>query len=430
MDTVNQALFSFIKSAPTAFHATATVAALLREKGFSELRENTAFDIRRGGRYFVTRNGSSLIAFCIPSEGFSGFMIGAAHGDSPAFKLRETPTLADGTYLRLSTEKYGGMILSTWMDRPLSVAGRVTLKSNNEILVKNLDLGEPFLIIPNLAIHMSRSAGENSALNPAVDLIPLAGTKNGAASIESRICTALGVESSEILATDLFLYNPADGMQIGDLITAPRLDDLQAAFGVLQGFLEAKQSTSCPVFALFDNEEVGSTTKQGAASTFLADTLTRVCDALGMAACDYRRALAGSMMVSADNAHAKHPNHPEYADKIDAPVPNGGIVIKQNANQRYTTDAVSAALFRMICQKAQVPTQSYSNRPDIPGGSTLGNIANTQVSLNTVDVGLAQLAMHSSYETAGAADTAYLIRAMQVFFESAIEMTADGYRLL
>lgn len=427
---MNHRLLDFIKVSPTAYHAVEETEKRLRENGFTRLDEEKSFEVLPGGKYYTTRNGSSLIAFRVPSGDFSGFMIAAAHGDSPAFKLRERPALADGAYLRLSVEKYGGMILSTWMDRPLSVAGRVTVREKDGFRVKNVDFKEPFLIIPNVAIHMSRSAGENSALSPAVDLVPLAGTKESTPSFEERLAHAANADAADILSADLFLYNPQDGMIFGDLVAAPRLDDLQAAFGALTAFLAAGASPAMPVFALFDNEEVGSTTKQGAASTFLADVLQRVMTALWMDGAEYRRKLASSFLVSCDNAHARHPNHPEYADKTEFPLPNGGIVIKHNANQRYTTDAVSEALFRLICEKADVPVQSYSNRPDIAGGSTLGNIANTQVSLNTVDIGLAQLAMHSAYETAGARDTEYLVRALTAFFESGIHKDESGYRLI
>lgn len=426
---MNRSLFDFIKASPTAYHAVAEAAARLDAAGFTPLPEEAPFDLYPGRGYYVTRNGSSLIAFRTPSGGFSGFMIAAAHVDSPAFKLRESPELEDGAYLRLSVEKYGGMNLSTWMDRPLSVAGRVTVREKNGFSVKNVDLGEPFLIIPNVAVHMTRTTGENGALNPALDMVPLAGTK-GAPTFEERLARAAGAAPADILSRDLFLYNPADGVSFGDLIAAPRLDDLQDAFAALTAFLTADRSPAMPVLALFDNEEVGSTTKQGAASTLLPDTLFRVLQALGGDAVEYRRLLASSFLVSCDNAHARHPNRPEYADKVDAPLLNGGVVIKQNANQRYTTDAVSAALFRLICEKADVPTQAYSNRPDLPGGSTLGSIANTQISLNTVDVGLAQLAMHSAFETAGARDTEYLSRALRVFFASGLARIGDSYRLL
>ncbi len=426
---VNQELFDFIGSCPTAYHTAAECERRLCAAGYTRLAEEKAFSVAPGGKYYVMRNGSSLLAFCVPSAPFSGYMIAAVHGDSPAFKLRGNPTLSDGAYLRLSTEKYGGMILSTWLDRPLSIAGRVTVREEGGFLVKNVNFGEPCVIIPNVAIHMTRTAGADSALNPAVDLIPLVGTKNAEADFSLLLSRAAGAAPEDILSSDLFVYNPENGVSFGDLIAAPRLDDLQSVFGALAAFLTVKDPVAMPVFALFDNEEVGSTTKQGAASTFLADTLQRVTDALGEGESEYRRKLALSFMVSCDNAHAKHPNHPEYADKVDFPLLNGGIVIKQNANQRYVTDAVSEALFRQICGAAGVPVQHYSNRPDIPGGSTLGNIANTQVSLNSVDVGLPQLAMHSAMETAGAADTAYLTAALSRFFGSSIRREGDSYRI-
>lgn len=423
----NQKLFDFIKACPTAYHTAAECERRLAEAGYIRLAEEEPFSVVPGGKYYVTRNGSSLLAFCVPGAAFSGFMIAAVHGDSPAFKLRGNPVLPDGAYLRLSMEKYGGMILSTWMDRPLSVAGRVTVRKGNGFCVKNINFGEPCVIIPNVAIHMTRTAGADSALNPAVDLVPLMGTKKAEPDFAAQLSLAAGAEQKDILSADLFVYNPENGVRFGDLIAAPRLDDLQSVYGALAAFLTVENPKAMPVFALFDNEEVGSTTKQGAASTFLADVLQRVTDALGESESEYRRKLACSFMVSCDNAHAKHPNHPEYADKVDFPLLNGGIVLKQNANQRYVTDAVSEAVFCRICEAAGVPVQRYSNRPDIPGGSTLGNIANTQVSLNSVDVGLPQLAMHSAMETAGAADTAYLTAALSRFFACAIHRSGDTY---
>lgn len=425
----NQKLFDFIKACPTAYHTAAECERQLREAGFVRLAEEELFSVAPGGKYYVTRNGSSLLAFCVPTAAFSGFMIAAVHGDSPAFKLRGNPVLPDSAYLRLSTEKYGGMILSTWLDRPLSVAGRVTVREGDGFRVKNVNFGEPCVIIPNVAIHMTRTAGADSALNPAVDLIPLMGTKAAEPDFAARLEAAAGADKKDILSADLFVYNPQDGVSFGDLIAAPRLDDLQSVYGALCAFLTVKTPKAMPVFALFDNEEVGSTTKQGAASTFLADILQRVTDALGECESEYRRKLACSLMVSCDNAHAKHPNHPEYADKVDFPLLNGGVVLKQNANQRYVTDAVSEAMFARICETAGVPVQRYSNRPDIPGGSTLGNIANTQVSLNSVDVGLPQLAMHSAMETAGAKDTAYLISALSRFYAAAVRRSGDLYQI-
>jgi aspartyl aminopeptidase len=273
---------------------------------------------------------------------------------------------------------------------------------------------------------MNRNANDGMSFNAAVDMLPLYGLENAAGSFRKRIAEAAGAAEEDILTTDLFVYNPQKGAEWGGMISAPRLDDLQCAFAALEGFLQAKPAESMPVYCLFDNEEVGSQTKQGAASTFLRDVLTRVCEASGMTPADFRRAVANSFLVSCDNAHACHPNHPEYSDKNHKVFMNKGIVIKYNANQRYTSDAVSAALFREVCREADAPVQMYANRADMPGGSTLGNIANTQVSLNTVDIGLPQLAMHSCYETAGVKDLDYLIKAMTVFFSSSLTTESDG----
>ena len=423
----NQALFSFIAACPTPYQAIAHTAKQLQDAGFLPLCENTAWSLTPGQGYYVTRNGSSLIAFRVP-EKWEGFLITASHCDSPCFKIKENAELRGSAYVQLSTEKYGGMLLSTWLDRPLSIAGRVMVRTASGLRMQAVDLGAPTAIIPNLAIHMNRKANEGVAINPAVDMLPLICTSGDSWNFRSRIAECANISEEDILSTDLFLYNPQPGAAWEDLIAAPRLDDLQCAFGALQGFLQAESAESAQVYCLFDNEEVGSRTKQGAASTFLSDTLHRIAQAYQA---DYRSSIASSFMVSCDNAHAVHPNHPEFADKNHAPVLNGGVVIKFNANQSYTSDAVSTAIFRLICERASVPFQFYANRADLPGGSTLGNIANTQVSLNTVDIGLAQLAMHSAFETAGAKDTAHLIAALKTFYESPLRMAADGsYQLL
>lgn len=418
---MNQRLFDYIAASPTAYHAVAHTAAILRAKGYTELCEASAWELTPGGCYFVTRNGSSLIAFRMPEGDFSGFMMTAAHGDSPCFKIKENGTLADSHYIRLSTEKYGGMLFAPWMDRPLSVAGRVTVRTENGLAVKTVDLTKPVAIIPNVAIHMNRAANDGMKYNPAVDMLPLVSTDKDT-SLMAQVAEAAGVDPLDIVTTDLFVYNPDRGVEWGDLISAPRLDDLQCAFASLIAFTEADKADNLPVYCLFDNEEVGSETKQGAASTFLFDVLTRIVpDPL-----TYRRKIASSFLVSCDNAHAVHPNHPEYSDKNHSVYMNGGVVIKYNANQRYTTDAVSSGIFRLICEKANVPVQEYANRADMPGGSTLGNIANTQVSLNTVDIGLAQLAMHSAFETAGARDTAHMTNALKQFFETSLTIENNG----
>ena len=417
---MNQALFSYIAACPTAFQAAAHTAALLEAEGYRLLRETEEWMLEPGGRYYVTRNGSSLIAFRLPKGRPVGFMMTAAHGDSPTFKIKENAELTGENETRLSVEGYGGMLCASWMDRPLSVAGRAMVRTEDGVAMRLIDLHDDLALIPNVAIHMNRDANNGAKYNFAVDMQPLYGEKGG---FRRRIAEAAGVAEEDLLTHDLFLYNPQPGVEWGGYISAPRLDDLQCAFAALQGFLTAGESQSAAVYCLFDNEEVGSQTKQGAASTFLRETLERICDALGLT---LRTMAAGSFLLSCDNAHAVHPNHPEYADKNHAVRMNGGVVIKYNASQRYTTDAVSAALFQTVCEAAGVLFQRYANRPDMAGGSTLGSIANTQVSLNMADIGLAQLAMHSAFETAGAEDTAHMVQELKTFFGMTLRSGGDG----
>ena len=409
----NTTLFDFIAHCPTAYHTAATVCDALTAAGYARLAESDTWTLEAGKGYFVSRGASSVIAFRAPTA-FNGFVIAAAHGDSPDLK--------SAGYTELSVEPYGGMIFSTWFDRPLSVAGRVIVRTDRGIATRLCDLHVPVAVIPNVAIHMNRTMNEGTKLNAAVDLLPLYGDAD-AEPLRARVADALGIAAEDILSADLFVYNPQAGVEWNGYISAPRLDDLQCVYAALHGFLDAAEGAAAKVLAVFDNEEVGSQTRQGAASTFLYDVLRRVSAAFGK---DYDAAVAGSLMLSCDNAHAIHPNHPEYADKNHHVRMNGGVVVKYNANQRYTTDAWSAALFRVICARAGVPVQLYANRADMPGGSTLGNIANTQVSLPTVDIGAAQLAMHSAYETAGAADTAYLYRAIKQAFETSLTAVSDG----
>ena len=413
-------LSEFILSSPTPFHAVDTAKKMLEEQGFTELKESENVNVVPEGKYFVTRNLSSIIAFKIPKGEFSGFMISAAHSDSPAFRIKENSEMTYDNYVRISSERYGGMLCSTWLDRPLSVAGRVIVKTEKGVESRLVDLKEPVAIMPNVAIHMNRNANSGAVYDFAVDMIPLMRLAGSGQTLKSRIAENAGVSENSLLSWDLILYNPEKPVIWGDFITSPRLDDLQCAYASLAAFLKSKNEKSAAVYALFDNEEVGSETKQGAASTFLFDTLLRIAGA------KLRQKLASSMLASCDNAHAIHPNHPEYADKNHTAKLNGGVVIKYNANQKYTSDGVSTALFALICQKAGVKVQYYANRPDMAGGSTLGNISNTQVSLNAVDIGIAQLAMHSALETAGKDDTDSFVSALTAFFSSSVQFESDG----
>ena len=414
-------LIDFIEKSPTAFHAAAEMKKRFQEEGFQELKEKEHWKLERGGRYFVLRNNSAFAAFSIPREEQNRFRIMASHGDSPSFKIKEDPEIAvEKAYSKLNVEKYGGMIMSSWLDRPLSVAGRVVVREHGGLTEKLVNIKRDLLVIPSLAIHMNREANDGYKFNAQKDLLPLFHDEPGQNRFMKLIAEEAGVDREDILGHDLFLYNRMPGTLWGteeQFVSCARLDDLQCAFSSMEGFLGANREEAICVHVMLDNEEVGSTTKQGAAASFLKDTLYRICIGLGMSHEEYLMALADSFMVSADNAHGLHPNHADKSDPVHHPVLNGGIVIKYNANQKYCTDGVSAAIFKDICQRADVPYQTFVNRSDMAGGSTLGNIANTQTAMDTVDVGLAQLAMHSSFETAGAKDTESLIKAAKILFQ-------------
>lgn len=413
-------LIQFIEKSPTCFQAVATMKEILEQEGYSELKERDKWNLEKGGHYFVTRNDSALIAFTIPQEGLKGFRIMASHSDSPSFKIKDNPEMAvENKYVKLNVERYGGMLCAPWFDRPLSVAGRVVVKENDTFVTKLVDVDRDLLMIPNLAIHMSRQANEGYQYSAQKDMLPLYGEIAAKDTFMETIAQAAGVKAEDILGHDLFLYNRQKGCIWGaqeEFLSIGRLDDLQCAFASLKGFLGGEKKEYAAVHCVLDNEEVGSSTKQGAASTFLYDVLVRMVRGLGMDYEDYLRALADSFMISADNGHALHPNYTEKADPVNRPVLNQGIVIKYSGNQKYCTDAVSAAMFKDLCSQAEVPYQTFTNNSDIPGGSTLGNISNTKVALNSVDIGLPQLAMHSPYETVGVKDTYYLVEAAKKLF--------------
>lgn len=413
-------LLKFIQKSPTAFQAVEEMSQRLQKEGFKELKEEKHWDLKAGGNYFVTRNHSAVIAFSIPKKPAWKFHIMASHSDSPALKIKENPEMeVEKAYIKLNVERYGGMLLAPWFDRPLSVAGRLIVRKNGEIQEKLVAVDKDLLVIPNLAIHMNREVNDGYKYNVQKDMLPLYSDYDGKGSFMKLMAAEADVAEEDILGHDLFLYDRTPGTVWGaneEFISAPRLDDIQCAFASLEGFLRGERKESIAVHCVLDNEEVGSTTKQGAASTFLKDTLMRINMGLGRTQEEYLMTLADSFMVSADNAHALHPNHTDKTDPVNRPVLNGGIVIKYNANQKYCTDGVSAAIFKDICDRAEVPYQTFVNRSDMAGGSTLGNISNTQVPMKTVDIGLAQFAMHSVYETTGAKDTESLAKAAAVLF--------------
>lgn len=423
-------LLAFIQKSPSCYHVTENVKRELESRGFVPLQEGETWELKRGESYYVTRNLSSLIAFRIPQESFRGFQIMASHTDSPSWKIKNAPELkAEGRYVKLNVEKYGGMIDSSWLDRPLSVAGRLVVLEGEKLCTRLVNVDRDLVLIPNLAIHMNREINKGYAYHPQIDLLPLFGMEESFGKFGQIIAEAASVEEKSVLGMDLFLYNRTPGSiwgADGEFISSGRLDDLQCVYASMKGFLEAESAASVPVLCLLDNEEVGSGTKQGAASTFLKSILHRICAAFDAQSSAYERVLANSFMMSADNAHGVHPNRTEKADPTNRPCLNKGIVLKYNGNQRYATDAVSEAVVKALCERANVPWQAYANRSEIPGGSTLGNIANTQTAMNTADIGLAQLAMHSAYETAGTLDTEYLGKLAKAFFESQVSCERDG----
>ena len=413
-------LLKFIEKSPTAFQAVTEMTKRLDKEGFEELKEEDHWKLKKGGNYYVTRNHSAIIAFSIPQKPVWKFHIMASHSDSPSLKIKENPEIeVENAYIKLNVERYGGMILSPWFDRPLSVAGRLIVRQDGKIREKMVAVDRDLLVIPNLAIHMNREVNDGYKYNVQKDMLPLYGLESAKGSFFKTVAEAAGVKEEDILGHDLFLYNRMPGTVWGseeEFVSAPRLDDLQCAFSSMEGLIAGKNEKSICVHMVMDNEEVGSGTRQGAASTFLRDTLLRINLGLGRSYEDYLISLAKSFMISADNAHAIHPNYPEKADPVNRPHINAGIAVKYNANQKYCTDGISAAMFKELCKEAGVSCQVYVNRSDVAGGSTLGNISNTQVPMNTVDIGLPQLAMHSPYETAGVKDTEYLVRAAEELF--------------
>ena len=435
-------VIELIDKSPTAFHVVENAKAILNSQGFTGLKESDVWSLVAGGKYYVTRNDSSIIAFTIPKKDYAGFRIIASHSDSPCPKLKEDCEMDRCGYVRLNVEKYGGMLLAPWFDRPLSVAGRILVRDEKEAsgiksVLVNLD--KDIAVIPSLAIHMNREANSGYSYSFQKDMLPIASTSVGLedskyrnATIMSLIAEAAGVKTENILGNDLFLYISEKGKVWGvrdEFIGSSRLDDQECVWCTLDGFIDAancsysNESTAkdassdyVSMICVFDNEEVGSRTKQGADSDFLENLIDRINDNLGRSREEYYTAYANSFMISADNAHALHPAHADKYDPVQSPKMNEGIVLKFSARQSYTTDAVSAAFVKKLCEDSDIPYQIFVNHSDEPGGSTLGNISNSHVSINTADIGLPQLAMHSSYETAGVEDIDSLRGFAKAFF--------------
>lgn len=412
-------LFDFIKNSPVSYFAIANIERELKKAGFGKLEETVRWNMEKGGKYYVVRNDSSIIAVNIPQNEAKGIRIVASHSDSPGFKVKENAEMKQECYVKLNTEKYGGMILHTWLDRPLSIAGRLAVKENGRISSKLVNIDKDLLVIPNLAIHLNRDANKGVELNAQKDMLPLF-ADDGDTTLVGKLAEYAQIDKDNIISHDLFLYTRETGHIVGandEFMMAPRLDDLQCAYSSMKAFVESNNEEYIIVCAVFDNEEVGSSTRQGADSTFLEDVFVRMKEALNKDDQWLRQMYANSFLLSADNAHALHPNAPEKSDPTNKPVLNRGIVLKFHGNQKYTSDALTGAVVKSLGKMADCPIQTYTNRSDIPGGSTLGNISMTHVSIPSADIGFPQLAMHSAVETAGVRDMEYMMRLLKKFYE-------------
>ena len=423
-------LVEFLQESVTPFHAAATAESWLRAAGFTRLEEADYWNLEPGKGYYTTRNGSSVVAWRVPDHAIGGWRIVASHSDSPTWKIKTDIVENDGCR-RLSVEGYGGMIMSTWLDRPLTVGGRVIVKTEDGIESRLVCIDRDLLVIPSLAIHFQRDINKGHTFNPQVDMQPLWGPA-GSRTLTDLVAEELGVDTADILDSDLQLVTRQAPTQIGpdgEFFMAPRIDDLECAATTLLGFLDAAAETDsacAPVWAMLDNEEVGSSSRMGAQSSYLRDVLDRIVDSIPHSGQAMHRAMANSFMLSADNAHATHPNFPQKSDPCATVRLGGGVVLKYNASQKYTTNAVSGAIFRAICEKADVPVQVFTNRADEAGGSTLGNLQSHTLPIPMADIGLAQLAMHSAVETASVADAEAMTKAVAAFYRVHLRALGDG----
>ncbi|MCM1137527.1 MAG: M18 family aminopeptidase [Muribaculum sp.] len=425
---VAHSLMEFLDKSPVNFLAVKTAKEKLDSCGFCELDSRAKWELQRGGKYYVTKNSSAIFAFVVAdSEPSAGFRIISAHSDSPCFRVKpNAEILTQGGVVKLNVEVYGGPILYTWFDRPLSLAGRVILRSDDPLnpITKIIKFDRPLLTIPHLAIHFNRAVNEGNPLSKQRDMLPVIAIVKDAVEKDNLllnlIAEAAGCKPEDILDFDMSLYDTTPACLVGlhdEFLTSGRLDDLSMVHAALTALTETSSTKQTRVMAIFDNEETGSGTKQGAHSPVLSQMLRRIVECMGGNEEDYIRGINASFMVSADNAHAFHPNYPEKYDPTNHPVLGGGPVIKINANCKYMTDADSAAVFRSICEKAGVPVQYFVNHSDVAGGSTLGNILTSQIDLRGVDMGEAIWAMHSARETGSPLDHAYTIAAFKTFYD-------------
>lgn len=419
-------VIELLKTSYSQFHSCKNICSILQENGFINLDEKDNYKLEEGKNYFVTRNLSSVIAFKIPSKvNDLSFLITASHTDSPTFKLKPNPVIKINNLALLNVEPYGGMINSTWLDRPLSLGGRIIVKSKSMLDQRIVNIDKNLLTINNLCIHMNREVNTGYHFNNAKDMLPIISSDENF-DFNTFIKKELNIkDDEEILSFDLYLYVrelPSLCGANSEFVLSPRLDDLASSYSSLLGFVDAKSSSKILIYSSFDNEEVGSLTRQGANSTFLKDTLQRIITNFKSNDDDYQKSIANSVLISIDNAHANHPNHMEISDKTTSVLLNKGIVIKYNANQSYTSDSLSSSIVKYVCKSNNLNYQEYTNRSDLRGGSTLGNISNSEVSLISCDIGIGQLAMHSSMEMCGYYDIEDMANFVKGFYQSNLKL--------
>ncbi|WP_373844531.1 M18 family aminopeptidase [Clostridium sp.] len=421
-------LINYIYESPTAFHAVKNAVNLLKESGFIEIKEDNSWNLKKEGKYFITKNDSALIAFTVGNGKIEkdGFKVIGAHTDSPCFKIKPNSDInVENNYIKINTEVYGGPILNTWMDRPLAMAGRIVLKSENPFYPHRLliNIAKPLMIIPNLAIHMNREVNSGIKLSKQKHMLPLLSLIDSNSKskhyLTQIISEELSIAKEDILDFDLFLYEFDKGTMAGsnkEFISSSRLDDLSMVYSGIKSISNTKIKNSTNVMVCFDNEEVGSTTKQGANSPMLLSFLERICLNLGKNKDDFYRAISKSFMISCDLGHALHPNYIEKSDPVNRPIINKGPIIKISASQSYTTDGVSGAIYKSICDRADIPVQIFVNHSDERGGSTIGPISSSHINMTCVDMGIPILSMHSIRELAGVKDYIYAMNSFKTFY--------------
>ena len=430
-ESINKLLLDLFNNSYNEYFAISNIKKLLDDNGFICLLENEKYEISLGKSYYILRDGSSIIAFKVPEKlDELYFKIVASHSDSPVLKIKENPTVIENGYNKLKVEKYGGMIVSSWLDKPLGIAGRVCYKNGNAITTRLVNFPTN-LIIPNVAIHQNRDINNGFIYNPQIDLLPILGLGNN--DLFKELLDSTKNNEEEILSYDLNLYNKEKAVLGGinnEFIYSPKEDNLVSAYISILSLISSISYDGISLGVVFNNEEVGSSSLNGADSDFLTTNLKRISKSLGFSNDELSRALVKSYLVSLDNAHAIHPNHPEMSDNKNNCLINEGVVIKHNSNMLYTSEAISSAIIKLIASKENISLQTFFNRADARGGSTLGNISLTHVSIRSVDLGIPQLAMHSNYEVMGSKDTINAYKLLKALFNSKIKIEGENVTII